>query len=644
LARQSRKRRFFLLALPYIAVFAVLWIVNLSLPLFDPSLDIPFTREIQEEGVAFQQINRSYLAPFFPAGSPLIPELKSTYVRKAKRRNSLRVLCLGESAMFGVPFQLAATIPALVRKQLRHLYPDREIEVVNLGASAINTNVIREMVPQFLSLEPDVVLVYTGHNEFYGPEGVGVSWIERHLPGLTPWKYRARRLPIVLALQRFITGLSGGRTHGERNLMRQVSGGAEIAIASPEAERVLQQFQENLRDIVHSFRDRGVPIILGEVSSNLLFPPFAPRPAARHDTLGSAIASGRFAAAESLLARGLAVDSANAYYLYWRGRLSLAIGDSSKAVRSLERARDNDLLKFRAPGRINDIIRQVGREESVPVLPIDSLMRARSPQGITDTTLFCEHLHPTFSGYDLIARAFVQGIIGERVLPPSPVASLLPFDADSLSVPWIDLGYGALSLRALMSRWPFAGMPRRRDVLDDCQDWELQIVEDIYEGKLGWTDACLQYADKARRHSKENATVTALSALVEEYPWVYLFRYGHATALEAVGKTSEAINQYRRALALKPGFLEAHVDFAFLLLQEGQYDEAQHHLAPILAVPAGGIASATLQAKTLYGLAFIAANRDSVASALSLLERSLRLAPGYQAALELQSQIEHRPR
>jgi len=132
-------------------VFGVLWLANLLLPRFDPSLDIPFTRELQEEGIAFRQIHRSYLAPFFPAGSLLIPGLQSTYVRKSKCQNSLRILWLGESSMFGVPFQYAAAIPALVRKQLRHLYPDLDIEVVNLGASAINSNVIREMVPQFLS-------------------------------------------------------------------------------------------------------------------------------------------------------------------------------------------------------------------------------------------------------------------------------------------------------------------------------------------------------------------------------------------------------------------------------------------------------------------------------------------------------------
>ena len=170
-------------------------------------------------------------------------------------------------------------------------------------------------------------------------------------------------------------------------------------------------------------RNRGVSVILGDISSNVMFPPFAPRPKARPDTLEMAIVTGRLAAADSLL----------------------------------------------------------------------------------------------------------------------------PFNADSLSVPWIDLGYGVWSMRALTSRWPFEEMPRRRDVLDGCEDWELQLVKDIYAGKVGWTDACLQYADKARRHMKESAAVTALSALVEEYPWVYVFRYGLATALENVGRTPEAIDQFGRS-------------------------------------------------------------------------------------------------
>ncbi len=638
--RASRKPRSFLLALPYVVAVGLLWAVNLALPSFDPSLHIPFTQDIQMDGIAYREINRKYMEPFFPAGSPMIPELKNSLLRPVKAPNALRVLCLGESSMFGVPFAFAATIPSLVRKQLRHLYPDLDVEVINLGASAINTNVIREMVPQYLSLEPDLVLVYTGHNEFYGPEGIGASWVERQVPALTPWKYRLRRLPLVSWLQRWIGGFSSRQSDGEGNLMRQVSGGAQVALESPEALRIFDQFRRNLRDIVHGIREQGIPVIVGEISSNLMFPPFAPRPAMNSDQLPSAVTSGQYAAAESLLIGGLSADSASAYYLYWRGRLCLVQDDSRGAVQFLVRARDHDLLKFRAPGRINEIIHQIGDEESVPVLPIDSLLRARSPRGITDSTFFSEHLHPTFLGYDQIARMYVNAIVDWHLVRPSrPAASLLPFHPDSLSVPWLDLGFGALALRTLTSRWPFTEMPRRRDVLDRCADWELNLARNVYTRKLGWTEACLQYAKDSKLHGKPWGTVTALAALVEEYPERYFLRYGLAAALEAVGRKSDAIAQYRRGIALRPGLAQPAVDFASLLIDEGQYDEAERLLQGLLAAPASEGASTEFRATALYGLAVIEANRDSIPSALQLVEESLRLAPGYQAALSLKSQI-----
>jgi tetratricopeptide (TPR) repeat protein len=138
--------------------------------------------------------------------------------------------------------------------------------------------------------------------------------------------------------------------------------------------------------------------------------------------------------------------------------------------------------------------------------------------------------------------------------------------------------------------------------------------------------------------------VTALSALVEEYPGTYIFRYGLAAALESVGRHSEAIDEYRRALALRPGFSQAIVDFAVLLIQEGEVEEGHRQLQGFVGGPAWVGAPANLRAKALYGLALRDARRDSIASSLELLEESLRLAPGYPAARDFRAKIMSRPR
>jgi tetratricopeptide (TPR) repeat protein len=183
-------------------------------------------------------------------------------------------------------------------------------------------------------------------------------------------------------------------------------------------------------------------------------------------------------------------------------------------------------------------------------------------------------------------------------------------------------------------------MPPRRDILDTCPEWELKIVKDLYVGTVGWTDALLQYAQKAKELQMHSAVVTAMSALVEEYPNRYFLRYGLAAALENAGRRSEAIQQYRRLVELSPGLPQPTIDFAFLLIDEGQYDEAQHQLQMLVAGPATEGSSAEFRAMALYGLAIIAANRDSISTALGLVEESLRLTPGYQAALSLKSQIQ----
>ena len=175
-------KRILLVLVPYVVVLLLLAATEVGLRLFNPSLANPLVTEVTYDGIEWYQINRGYLKKYFPINTPLIPEFKTSLFRKQKLRNTFRIFCLGESSMFGTPYQMTCNIPGIVRKQLRHLYPEKEIEVVNWGASAINTNVIADLAKDLVRYQPDLILVYTGHNEFYGPDGVGASFVTKHLP------------------------------------------------------------------------------------------------------------------------------------------------------------------------------------------------------------------------------------------------------------------------------------------------------------------------------------------------------------------------------------------------------------------------------------------------------------------------------
>ena len=52
---------------------------------------------------------------------------------------------------------------------LQHLMPDREVEVINLGLTAVASFPVRKVAEQAMgATEPDLLLVYGGHNEFFG--------------------------------------------------------------------------------------------------------------------------------------------------------------------------------------------------------------------------------------------------------------------------------------------------------------------------------------------------------------------------------------------------------------------------------------------------------------------------------------------
>ena len=89
------------------------------------------------------------------------------------RSNTFRVVCLGGSTTAGFPFEINATFPFQLQFRLRNALLDNWVEVINLGISAVNSYTVLDLMPEVLEIEPDLVLIYMGHNEYYGALGVG---------------------------------------------------------------------------------------------------------------------------------------------------------------------------------------------------------------------------------------------------------------------------------------------------------------------------------------------------------------------------------------------------------------------------------------------------------------------------------------
>src|SRR6266704_841724 len=103
----------------------------------------------------------------------MLPTPPTDIFLAAKPTHGFRVFVLGESSAAGFPYLHNGTFARVLQDALQDVMPGDTVEVVNLGVAAINSYALRDEVDEILARQPDAVLIYAGHNEFYGALGAG---------------------------------------------------------------------------------------------------------------------------------------------------------------------------------------------------------------------------------------------------------------------------------------------------------------------------------------------------------------------------------------------------------------------------------------------------------------------------------------
>jgi tetratricopeptide (TPR) repeat protein len=371
--------------------------------------------------------NLFFPAPFFPPGMIKTPQFFS--IAPIKPKNSFRIFVLGESAAMGDP-DPAYGFSRYLEVMLRSRLPGVKFEVVNTGMVAINSHVIRVIAQQLASYQPDLYLVYVGSNEVVGPYGPGTVLTSS---SMNPQLIRASIFARSTRIGQLLTNV--GTKHAEWRGMEMFLD-KQVRADSPRMEPAYRNFSRNLKDIVDAGRGSGAHVLLSTIATNLRdCAPFASlhREGLPPDALNSW---------ESLVQQGIALDNSGSHAdalkvyesaaklddqyadLQFRmARCLWALGDYQGAADHYQRARDLDVLRFRADSRINEIIRDVGASSggAVQLLNAQELFDENSRNGVVGGELLYDHVHFTPLGSYLYARAAYEQVV--RMLPANVVAS-----------------------------------------------------------------------------------------------------------------------------------------------------------------------------------------------------------------------------
>ncbi|MDX1530434.1 MAG: tetratricopeptide repeat protein [Rhodothermales bacterium] len=601
-------------------------------PLFEPVPGHPDLR------VQSREVARRYFAQ-----QADVPSALHDVFPAERAENELRLFVQGGSTAAGFPFYHGGAFSRMLEWRLRQTL-DRPVEVVNTAMAAVNSYTLLDLADEIVEQEPDAVLVYAGHNEYYGALGVGSTESLGRFRGLVTLYLKLRRLRTVQLLRDALAGAAGvlASSDGEGRegtLMARMVGEQTIPFGSAEYELGLRQFRDNLSDLLATYERAGIPVLVATIASNeRALRPFVTVHAPgtdeaawreRYEAGVEALRRGDANAAVRALEEAVALDTLAADGYFALGRAYEAAGDTAAAAEAYAAARDRDALRFRAPSAFNRIIRAEAAEHGATVVEVEAAMREASPGGVIGEAMMLEHLHPPIDGYFVIADAFYDALRTaglfrpDRDVPPAVARRQIPLTpADSL--------VGVLRVRRLKSDWPF--VPRdaarvRADTLTVRTEFD-RIVKALYEAETPWVEAQQELAVYYERGGDERRAVQALDAVIAAYPMLpqaYLQLAGiHLRA----GRLDAAERNYRAVLEREPRSAEAQKWLGAVLLVLGALDEAVTRLETARRL-------APRDPQALYNLAGAYALSQRFAEAREAAQALLQVQPDHQPGRQL---------
>jgi tetratricopeptide (TPR) repeat protein len=353
-------------------------------------------------------------------------------LRPKARGATVRIFVLGESAAAGDPESAFGFCRAL-EAMLNETPGGRSFEVVNAAVTAINSHVVRHIARDCAGHEPDAFVVYMGNNEVVGP--YGPASLPPVLYGETDF-VRAAMAARATRTGQFVSYLATlGRGPAQKWQGMEAFLEWRVAFDDPRLQDCYRHFETNLQDIVSAALGAGAKVVLCTVPTNIRScAPFGSQH--RQGLAGAdldrwqallgegrkAEQAGRFAEALKAYRTAGEVDGTYADLAFSMARCAEFAGDVEAARRNYTRARDLDVLRFRADSRINAIIREQAKaNEAGPVAlaDLEDALRRRSDKELLGGDLLVDHVHLSFRANVLAAAATARALA--QVLPEAGI-------------------------------------------------------------------------------------------------------------------------------------------------------------------------------------------------------------------------------
>ncbi len=612
----SKKALFTIVAFALPILLLIVLELALHLVNYGGTLDL-FIQQTQGEHTEYV-LNKNFTKRYFFHKGIKTPVPLSQTFSVEKNDSTFRVFCLGASTTQGFPYQPNGSYPAILQHILDDLFQTKNIEVINCGITAITSHSVLDMQRDILKkYEPDLIIVYSGHNEFYGVFGQAST--------LSLFKNRVilksflalQRSKVVLLARNTANQLFGKRierdTDQSQTLMRLMATDIGIKFSSTLVRKAEKDYQKNIADMCRLAQRHDTPILLCTLADNQRdLPPFSSQQSdmsagdstrwRSHMHNGQILQdSQQFTDALAEYHNALSIDSTCALTHFRIGHCYAAMDKSDPAQKHFTLAKDFDTIRFRAPSSFNMILRNTAKKYNVPLIDIEEAFREQSPGGVPGHNLLFEHVHPNVNGYLLIARTIAQAIDESDILPDQRYWSAIKSDSAYLAqtaMTTLDHEVVNYTLYRLRTQWPFPapdtlpaysriGTPRTQALAVECVDGDHNSLVQLH---LDYGHELHQnnQLDEALAEYKAALAIQPLEVTFNRIGRIYLRKTETAIRDDkdyqaALAYFNNGLYYFKTGLKRWPDAIELHFNLGLLyFLRQNETEAAITHFRAVL--------------------------------------------------------------